>query len=429
MLKKGVGLLTAATKHMGIITLADQGFVSAANFLTGVIIGRICTREQFGLYILGFTIVSFLMDIQTSLISSPYTVYSPRLKNSGHAQYSGSTLIHQLSLSVLAMVGLVAGGLALCIGIGPQDLLPVVWALVVVITFILLREYARRICFAGLRMKTALVLDFSVALGQISGVGLVAYLGFLSASSAYWVIGIACGIAALGWLMVYRKAFSFNFNQIISDLRHNWLFGKWVFAGNMLSLISSQYLSPWLVTGFVGAGATGVFGACWWVVALVNPFLIGLGNFLGPRLAHANTQGILELKKVILKATFFIIGITGLFCFVLILWGGSLVVLVYGSKYAGNNAVVSVLALSVVASAVSLAVGYGLWALERPQVNFKVSIIQLGVTLTIGLMFVKPFGLLGIACGLLAGNAAASIVRCIVFNRLVRSMGTMENTQ
>ena len=38
-------------ERIAIVTLADQCIVSATNFLTGIIIGRVCTKEQFGLYV------------------------------------------------------------------------------------------------------------------------------------------------------------------------------------------------------------------------------------------------------------------------------------------------------------------------------------------------------------------------------------------
>ena len=60
--------------------MADQGVASATNFLTGVIIARACTKEELGLYMLGFSLISLMTDLQTSLITTPYMVYAPRLK-------------------------------------------------------------------------------------------------------------------------------------------------------------------------------------------------------------------------------------------------------------------------------------------------------------------------------------------------------------
>ena len=52
----------------GIVTLSDQAIVSAVNFLTGVIIARTCSKEGFGLYTLGFSIMLFVVNMQGALI-------------------------------------------------------------------------------------------------------------------------------------------------------------------------------------------------------------------------------------------------------------------------------------------------------------------------------------------------------------------------
>jgi len=73
-MRVGIILFSRLATGKGFIALTDQAVASATNFLTGVIIGRACTKEQFGLYMLGFSIVLFVMSLQTSLISTPYMV-------------------------------------------------------------------------------------------------------------------------------------------------------------------------------------------------------------------------------------------------------------------------------------------------------------------------------------------------------------------
>ena len=87
--------------HQGIISLADQAVASATNFATGIIIARACSKEELGLYMLGFSLIFLMTDFQTSLITTPYMVYAPRLKGRAHALYTGSTLIHQLAFCLI----------------------------------------------------------------------------------------------------------------------------------------------------------------------------------------------------------------------------------------------------------------------------------------------------------------------------------------
>ena len=130
LLPFGLVLSPETALHQGIISLADQAVASATNFVTGVIIARACSKEELGLYMLGFSLILLMTDFQTSLITTPYMVYAPRLKGSAHALYTGSTLIHQLAFCLLTMLGVVCGAFAVTHGIGPRGLGPVLWALV-----------------------------------------------------------------------------------------------------------------------------------------------------------------------------------------------------------------------------------------------------------------------------------------------------------
>lgn len=72
--------------------ILDQGVSSGTRFLVAVIIGRMGSKEQLGLYALANTVVMFLSAMQNALILSAYTVYSPRLKGRALELYNGSSL-------------------------------------------------------------------------------------------------------------------------------------------------------------------------------------------------------------------------------------------------------------------------------------------------------------------------------------------------
>ncbi len=72
------------------LALADQGIVSVTSFVTSMILARSCSKEEFGVYALGLTIIGLVTECQNVLIWSPYTIYSPRLRDSEFASYKGS---------------------------------------------------------------------------------------------------------------------------------------------------------------------------------------------------------------------------------------------------------------------------------------------------------------------------------------------------
>ena len=416
-IQAGISLASGATKQKGILALADQAVASANNFLTGIIIARSCTKEEFGLYMLGFSIVLFMIDVQGSLISTPYMVYSPRLKGSEHSLYTGSTLIHQFALSALTMLLLVMGALVIPHRIGPPHLAGVVWTLAGVIAFLMLREYARRVCFAGLRMGTALLVDSSVALIQISALALFARFGQLSASTVYWVVGIACAVPAVGWVISSHDVFTLRLEQAFLDFGRNWSFSKWVFVDSLLWTFGMN-LYPWMLAAFRGVASAGVWAACLGIAGLGYPVLSGLQNLFGPKIAHSYAAaGHDGLRQCVLRASAALsIAMVPLFLG-LLFFGDRLVTMLYGANYAGNGATVSLLGLNLIFSGVSLGYSGGLFAMERADLNLKVTTVTLFVFFTLGFWLVRSLGPLGAASGLLIANIASSSLRVILFTK------------
>ncbi len=414
----GLDLSPERSLSQGIISLADQAVASATSFATGIILARTCSKEELGLYMLGCSLIFMVTDFQTSLITTPYMVYAPRLKGRAHALYTGSTLLHQLAFCLLTMLAVAGGAMVISRGIGPHGLGPVLWALSVVIALIMLREHARRVSFARLRLTTAFLFDASIAVGQITGLLFLAHFHLLSASRAFCVIGSVCGIAVMGWLWSDRECYHPRIEESLADLKKNWVFGKWVFASGLVWALSMN-LYPWFLAYFHGTASAGVWAACVGVVSVANPALLGIQNFVGPKIAHEYAAtGSKGLRRLVLKISAAISLPVALLCVVMMLWGGRLIALLYGRQYAGNNLAVALLALNFLVFAAAFSFSRALMAIERADLDFHVNLAALFVMLVLGFWLVRAYGTVGAALGMLLGNLVASAIRAGIFLRL-----------
>jgi O-antigen/teichoic acid export membrane protein len=411
-------LSPSSALHQTALSLADQGIASATNFLTGVIIARACSKEELGLYMLGFSVILFMTDLQTSLITTPYMVYSPRLKERAHALYTGSTLIHQSAFCLITMIGVTCGAAIVSHGIGPRGLGPVLWALVLVIALIMLREHARRVSFARLMLKTAFIFDTSIAVCQIGGLLLLAHFGLLSASRAYWIVGAICGVAVLVWLWWDNEYYEPQLKESLTDLKKNWAFGKWVFASGLVWTISMN-LYPWLLAFFHGTASAGVWAACVGVVSIGNTALLGIQNLVGPKIAHKYAaEGPGALRRLVLTISIAVALPISVLCIVLTRWGDGIISLLYGRQYAGNGLVVSILAWNLLVTAIAFSFSRALFAIERAEMDFLGNAAAFCIMISLGLWLVRSFGPLGGAIGLLSANIAGSTVRAGTFLRV-----------
>jgi O-antigen/teichoic acid export membrane protein len=387
--------------HQGFLSLADQAVASITNFATGVIIARASSKEEFGLYTLGFTLVLLLTDLQTALIATPYMVFAPRLKDESHALYTGSTLIHQLVFGVLA---------TLAVGIER-----ILWALAAVGSLLMLREFVRRICFALLKLKTVFAFDLVIGVCQVGGLLLLAHFHVVTASRAYWFVGSLCGIAVLCWLWLNRRLYQLKFSEAVADLKRNWNFARWVFASGLVATCGLN-LYPWLLAFYHGTAAAGVFAACMGVVSASNPALLGIQNFLGPKIAHEfAAHGQDALRRMVLRTSAWLAVPFSVLTLLLILWGDRLIALLYGNRYAGNSRVITILALNLIVTAVGFSFSRALFAVERADLDFLLNLATLAIMFTLGLWLVRAYGPLGVAIGLLVANFTAAIVRAGIF--------------
>ena len=403
--------LWGSTTHKSVVTLLDQAVVSGTNFLTGVIVGRTLIKEDFGLYMLGLSIVLFGMSFQTSLIMAPYTVYSPRLQGLEHRSYTGSTLIHQFFISLIALVILVLGGGLASLGIGPQGFATMVWVLAAVMTFILLKDFLRQICFAQLRLNAALLLDSAAAVIQLGSLLFLAHEGLLTLDHVFWIFGLAGGIPGMAYLYWHRRDFHLTISQASIALKKNWSFAKWSFGSAVASLILSQ-LYPWILAGFHDMATVGVLAACWSLVYITNPFLMGMTNLLSPMAAHAFAQGgVKKMNRLIFLFTIVLLIFMATFCLIALFKGDWLLSLFYGKKYVGNGQIVAIAFIRLPSSNMTIPLCCGLMAAELPDIVFKSYILGVVLTFIFGIPLVKYYGINGIVIGMIISAITVSLSR------------------
>ena len=401
----------------GMLSLASQGINSANNFASGLIMGRLCPKEEYGLYALGFSLVLLITDFQSTLVSTPYSVYSPRLLPDDRRRYAGSTFIHQIAFSAIAAFLLLCGLGAVYAGAAPQGFARVLEVLAAVIVLIMMKDFIRQMCFASLNVKAAFLLDALTALIQVSCLSVLAYRRALSADRTFLVIGIACGLTAAGWVLTNKDLFVIDLKQILPDLRQKWPLVKWIAASQVIWM-SAMSLYPWLLAAFQGVQANAVWAACQSVLMIGNLVSVAAQNLLGPKMVHVLSQGgITEMRSMIFKSAMFMMFIMSLLSLAFILFGNRLVVLLFGSRYGGYGLVVSVLALNLAVTSLTYPFSRGLFVLERADLDFR---INLAVVLSLipGVWLVRTFGLPGAAFGLLAANALSVLLRVLAFNRI-----------
>lgn len=403
--------------------LADQAAVSGTSLLTTIIVGRSCGSEGLGLFVLAFGVIILSRGIQETLVSAPYTVFRLRVLDRMPATvHAGATLVGAILLAcLLVLAASVAATTLLLIG-AEREIQWLAWALAVTIPFTLAREFARRFEMARMNMSRALVIDGSVAAIQLSLLLFLSYQGLLTSTAAILVIAVASGCVVPWWAINRRTTFQFDSSKLKPAIRHDWLFGRWLLADQLICFAQFNAVY-WLLTGMINATATGIFAACASIAALASPFLQGVGNFLSPRFAEVTSHGSRrDTMQLYWRATAILAVVVTTFAVLATLLGDPLLNWIYHDPdYDGYGAVVGVLAFRLAFGIPALAAHHAVVAMEAPRSSALATLIGMIVTVAVSIPLISYYGVMGGAIAAFAGTGVECGLLVAVFRGRLRS--------
>ncbi|MEM7294670.1 MAG: polysaccharide biosynthesis C-terminal domain-containing protein, partial [Pseudomonadota bacterium] len=262
---------------------------------------------------------------------------------------------------------------------------------------------------------------------QIVGLYMLAQAEWLSATTAYYLVGISCGLVGFIGLIKLGRRLRFSWYATTTIAQRHWQFGKWLVGGQVVSACN-QWASYWLLALFLSTFETGVFSACMNIILLSNPLFLGMSNILDPRLSRAfNDGGCAELERVVKKVTVIMGVVIGAFALFLIVLGEWLVALFYNNPaYAGNGHMISVLAISLVFSGLTIAASLGLRPLERTDLAFVGKMADFAVVIALFIPLIHYWGMLGGAYAMLVASLFSWVLRRVLFYRELRRVKERE---
>lgn len=402
----------------GIVALFDQGLVSLTNFLTALVIGRVCGKPELGVYTLAWTLLSLGTEISAALITTPYTVFSPHLSRFRRSRYLGSIFVHQTVLAILFALAIVAGAfLSPRLGWSSQNLTNVFTTTAGVAVFVCAKEFVRRVSFAVLKIRSVLFVDGLACAAQILGVLLLLRAGALNISGTLTVLGISSAVAVGIWLWLERKTFRFESLLYRQDLKRNWRFAKWSLASGALSSIS-KYIFPWMLAAFHGTSVTGSWAACSAIVAMCNPAVIGISNYALPQISSVYAgSGASAMQRTVNR--FSLLFVLMLLPVVLVLgaYGERIITGLYGITYSGSASVLFLLGLNLLVNTLTNPFSQGLFCLDCVKADTLINVLCVTLLFTLGVVAVESYAAIGAATALLVSSAVTAAVRIGVFRR------------
>ncbi|HSO26773.1 MAG TPA: oligosaccharide flippase family protein [Anaerolineales bacterium] len=385
-----------------------------------LILARLVTPTELGVYGVGFTSLRLVRSIQEGLTIQPLNALGAALEPRPFARYATATSLIQGAL------GLAAGGLAALVGWGltaqgNDTAGPALFALWFPFLVWQWQEYLRRLLYARGDVAGAV---FNSALANVVRLGVMVWW-----AARGGLTGIA-GLQAIAWgslaalipgLWQTRAYWARDFMDLRQAWRQNWDFGRWVLGGALANWVSVEFY-PILTAGMISFAAAGAYRALQNLAAPIHLLLRAVDNFLTPRAARSYALGGQAALRRALRLTYVFAGLPIFAILVIsVVWRDFLLQALYGDTY-----------LEYSEGMLLMALFYGLWfaywplqtAFKALQLSRPIFIANLGaiaVMFSLGIMAIRAWGVYGTIVGQALNALVVGMILLWSWRRIISS--------
>ncbi len=414
-----------------IVSVVDYAIVAFAKFFTSVFLARYALPAEFGAFALAFGLLTFYNCLQIGLVGEPLTVLGASAKREHLARYIGIAVL--LVSGGAVFLGILTIGILSFTTLGDDDyisqaLLALSWT----VAPVQLQDLFRRALFAKRHSGHILGNDLLFAGLQLIGLFWIRRFGYLTASNAFFVIGVSASIATVvGGLQIYSllkpiSIFSLHLGTSRDTLRSLWKYGRWSLGSQIAFNISTQgYL--YMSGVMLGSVAAGVLKACQNLVAPIQIFLSGMENLLMAVGSQQYTEGgISMLERLLRLVGLVMLSLTLPYIGMVILNANKMLEWLYKGQYDGYSTVVVLYALYYLAFAASRPLALGLRSIRRPSWIFRGYLISAMLTVLAFFPLIHTYGVEGAAIGSVMTSVVFLVVVFVAFAIISRNLHIRE---
>jgi O-antigen/teichoic acid export membrane protein len=426
-LRSAVAALPATSKLMQIgYSFADQALAVGGTFLANVMLARTQSKEDYGMFVLSYSVFTFLSALHNSAILEPCTVYGSGRYRSRFSEY----LRLMVRINAFVALLLTVAVLLVCLVLywaAPQYLSRALLGLGVTVGVLLSGTFLRRVFYLQRQPVFAAQASLICFVTVAAALWLVAKAHLLNGFSVFLIL-------ALGWiaagLVLGKKLALGHPSQSFLDSEpgywgEHWKYSKWVFSTAFVFQLTSQGYY-WIVAGFLSLKEVAGLRAMQMLVVPIDQVFIASSYLVVPALAAryaSNRMGnFLSFSK---RYGMAVVSATALFALAVRLVGKPLMHWLYAGKFDDLVPVLYILAFLPLVMGIGNVMASGLNAAEKPKLVFYAFLCSGTATLLGGIPLVLRFGLMGAVYGLLlsAGVYTAALASgffLVIYRRAIR---------
>jgi O-antigen/teichoic acid export membrane protein len=391
-------------------TIGEQGLSSAVIFITGILLARSTSKDDFGMYILGLSIVMIAIGFQRAIITTPYAILFRQQDKNEQNKYRYASLVFQnifLLINLFIFVVLIAS--VFIFGMGEYiEFLIFLFVLFAGQTTLYFFKYT---LLAELNVKKNFF--YCGLLYLLTTIFFLAFylFGSLNTITSYAITGILSIIISIWFYLLFFRSSLERVNNIkIKEYFYkNLKLGKWIVASNIGFIFSSQ-MFPWLLLSFWGKASVAELGVILSATRILSPAVQGLSSFLLPKMTvyiHDKSKLVSiskQLTFIMIITAFILVGIGHIF-------GEWIIELLYSSKYSELGLLITLGFVLQGINLINMPIDATLNALEYTDIGFISIVVGVFIAFVVGLPMTWKFGTSGALVGLIFSALASVIYR------------------
>ncbi|HVI08025.1 MAG TPA: hypothetical protein VND65_06990 [Candidatus Binatia bacterium] len=410
----------------GGLALLDFGLYSGSNFLLGILLARWMSPEQYGAYALVFSIFILVTFLYQAMLLEPLSVFSGTTYSKNLRGYLKSNFWLHWGVSAIICVMMAATAI---IARHYSHTAALAFAGMTAATpFILIHALGRRSFYLKLSPGPAAFGSSFYCVLVVAGCFLVYKLGYLTAFSAFLVMGFAALVG--GVIMFFQLRAKLEPATAVMHLsetwKKHWEYGKWALGTCIVGWIPTYVYIP-LTSKFWGLAVTAELRALMNLGGPVLQTYAALSMLFLPMAARIQgSQGASASKGLTRKLTaLFVVGALA-YWVVLIPLRRPLFNLLYAGKYMDASSLLPLFAAETIIWSAALGPAIVLRAMEYPRSLFFANGAASVIALVMGIPAPRFFGLRGVIWSMVIANVLYVAVAFILLDRKLATVKRSE---
>lgn len=391
-----------SSRRLHLVALSDQAIVSAANFLTGLVLARLLPLEEFGKYSLVWMGILFGANMQMALITSPMMSIGPIQRRMSNKSYIGSVFSFQLAFTLVMTCLLV--GVMVVVRLTRASLdVSWIWPTVIANVAYQIQDFTRRVAFYQKHVFVALGGDVMSYIGQLVAIGVCMKLGILSVRNVLWANALT-SILAIALVAPWMPVPITRLRIVRAALIRNWRSARFLLAATLMQWTSGNFFVV-IAPFFLGVNAVGAMRACQSVMNMTNIWMQGLENSLPSEASRVLTKsGKPGLRTYIIRALLMLGGFTAVVVLVIVVAPELWIKILYGPHLKGYGFILRAYGLISLLTVLTMPLRAGLRSLEDTKPIFNGYIMTTIYSVISAPLLAWSFGLKGLLAGIIGVN-------------------------